>query len=51
MSESNKIFIKNLIINIITDTIILTTISDSFFNNNNSIFYGLTTIYLIKKYI
>ena len=52
MSESNNIVTNNLIKNIITDTIIITTIWDSLSNDTYKIcFCGLITIYLLKKYI
>lgn len=52
MSESNNIITNNLIKNIITDTIIITTICGSLNNDIYKIcFYGVVSIYLLKKYI
>jgi hypothetical protein len=51
MSESNNYF-TNLIKNIIIDIIIINIISDSITNNIYKIcFYGVVSIYIIKKYI
>ena len=52
MSEPNNYFTTNLIKNIIIDTIIITTILDSITNNSYKMcFYGVISIYIIKKYI
>ena len=52
MSASNNIITSNLIKNIITDTIIITTIWDLLSNDTYKIcFGGLISIYLIQKYI
>ena len=51
MSESNNIITNNLIKNIIIDTFIITTISNSLSNTYKICFYGVVSIYLLKKYI
>ena len=52
MSESNNIITKNLIKNMITDTIIITTIWCSLSNNTHKIlFRGVIAIYILNKYI
>ena len=52
MSKSTNIITKNLITNIITDTIIITTIWNSLSNETYKIcFCGVISIYILKKYI
>ena len=52
MSESNNIITNNLIKNVIIDTFIITTICNSLSNTTYKIcFYGVVSIYLLKKYI